>query len=72
MRMKKGVCYLGELEALAPLLQRDEVVVVGVAAIQEGLDAVFQGEQRCPDGEQFVAGDFPVFLTNILCRQFPL
>ncbi len=32
--------YLGELQACTPLLERDEMIVIGIAAVQEGLDAV--------------------------------
>lgn len=51
------VSYLVQLQALAPLGERDAVVVVLVAAVQEGCDAVLQRHQRRADREQLVTGN---------------
>lgn len=69
--------YLVQLQALAPLGERDAVVVVLVAAVQEGRDAVLQGHQRRADREQLVPGYEPdephrlfqkLYHTTIRCR----
>lgn len=51
--------YLVQLQALAPLGQRDAVVVVLVARVQERRDAVLQRHQRRADREQLVPGHEP-------------
>lgn len=51
--------YLVELQALAPLGERDAVVAVLVARVQEGRDAVLQRHQRRADREQLVPGHEP-------------
>ena len=40
---------------MGPLLEGDAMVVVRIAGVEEGGDAVLQCEKRGADGEEFVA-----------------
>lgn len=46
-----------QLQAGAPLHQGDAMVLVGVAGLEEGCDAVLETDQRSTDGEELVARD---------------
>lgn len=63
--------YLGETQAESPLLEGDEVVVVSVASVEEGSDAVLEGHERSADREQFVAGYFSVVRVSVQIAEFP-
>lgn len=49
--------YLRQLGALAPFCERDEIVAIFVAGVEEGANAVLQCVQWSPDGEQLMARD---------------
>jgi hypothetical protein len=52
------VTYRRHFEALAPFLQIDGMVVVGVTAVEERADAVLEGNKRGPQREQLMPRHF--------------
>jgi hypothetical protein len=63
--------YLVDLEALAPLLEGDLVVVVLVAVVEEGRDAVLQRHEGCADREELVARDRTVVWVTVEVAPLP-
>lgn len=63
--------YLVELQTLAPLSECDAVVVVLVAAVEEGCDAVLQRHEWRTDGEQLVHGHESVIVVRVQVTPLP-
>lgn len=63
--------YLVKLQTFAPLDQSDHVVIVDVARIQKGGDAVFEGHQGRLDWEELMTRHGSVVRVAIQVTPFP-
>ena len=52
--------HLVELQALAPLIEGDVVIVIRVAGVEERRNAVLQGVEGSANGEELMTGHDPV------------
>ena len=62
---------IGGAQALAPLLQRNLVVIVGVATVQERSNAALHREEGRSQGKQLMAGDMPIMGLLVQVAELP-
>lgn len=62
---------IGGAQALAPLLQRNLVVIVGVAAVKKGSNAALHREKGRSQGKQLMAGDMSIMGLLVQVAELP-
>ena len=62
---------IGGAQALAPLLQRNLVVIVGVTTIKKGSNAALHREEGRSQGKQLMAGDMSIMGLLVQVAELP-